>query len=210
MNTPESGFQPDEAMTAPVAETKAETVELSPEEEVYEEGRRQRGVLLERAKQLSLSEEVFVQKMMTGEIAHDLEDVALVMGDWGVAKVAEFNTSPETQSSAMNMALAEIAANRLPSAFGIMDRFQISEALLATAEIQGKMKDVALAAMMRGDSSGSVSLLTRCKVDDAFLRSDEMHQAALACRDILAKKTSASVVARRKKLEVDFNLPPLE
>jgi hypothetical protein len=37
-----------------------------------------------------------------------------------------------------------------------------------------------------------------------------MRQAALVCRDILAKKTSASVVARRKQLEVDFNLPPLE
>jgi hypothetical protein len=76
--------------------------------------------------------------------------------------------------------------------------------------MQGKMKDVSLAAMTRGDSSGAVQLVKRCKIDDAFLRSDEMRQAALVCRDILAKKTSASVVARRKQLEVDFNLPPLE
>lgn len=210
MNNTESGFRPDEAMVAPAAETKVEAVELSAEEEVYAEERRQRGVLLEKAKQLNLSAEMFVQKMMAGEIAHDPEDVALVMGDWSVEKTSEFNTNPETQSSAMNMALAEIGANRLASAFGIMDRFQISEALLATEEMQGKMKDVALAAMTRGDSSGAVQLVKRCKIDDAFLRSDEMRQAALACRDILAKKTSASVVARRKQLEVDFNLPPLE
>lgn len=210
MNNPESGFRPDEAMVAQAVEANVETVELSAEEEVYAEERRQRGVLLEKAKQLNLSAEMFVQKMMAGEIAHDPEDVALVMGDWSVEKTSEFNTNPETQSSAMNMALAEIGANRLASAFGIMDRFQISEALLATEEMQGKMKDVALAAMTRGDSSGAVQLVKRCKIDDAFLRSDEMRQAALACRDILAKKTSASVVARRKQLEVDFNLPPLE
>lgn len=210
MNNPESGFRPDEAMVAPAVEANVETVELSAEEEVYAEERRQRGVLLEKAKQLNLSAEMFVQKMMAGEIIHAPEDVALVMGDWSVEKTAEFNTNPETQSSAMNMALAEITANRLPSAFGIMDRFQISEALLATEEMQGKMKDVALAAMTRGDSSGAVQLVKRCKIDDVFLRSDEMRQAALACRDILAKRTSASVVARRKQLEVDFNLPPLE
>lgn len=210
MNNPESGFRPDEAMTTPEAKTKVETIELSPEEEVYAEERRQRGVLLEKAKQLDLSEEMFVQKMMAGEIAHDPEDVALVMGDWNATKTTEFNANPETQSSAMNMVLAEIGANRLASAFGIMDRFQIPDVLLATEEMQGKMKDVALAAMTRGDSSGAVQLVKRCKIDDAFLRSDEMRQAALACRDILAKKTSASVVARRKQLEVDFHLPPLE
>jgi hypothetical protein len=210
MNNPESGFRPDEAMTASVPETKVEVVELSPEEEIYAEERRQRGILLEKAKRLNLSEEAFVQKMMTGEIAHDPEDVALVMGDWSAEKTAEFNTNPETQSSAMNMALAEISANRLSSAFGIIDRFQIPDALLATEEMQGKMKDVSLAAMTRGDSSGAVQLVKRCKIDDAFLRSDEMRQAALVCRDILAKKTSASVVARRKQLEVEFNLPPLE
>lgn len=210
MNNPESGFRPEEAMIAPAAETKGEAVELSPEEEVYAEERRQREVLLEKAKQLNLTAEMFVQGMMTGEIAHDPEDVALVMGDWSVAKVAEFNANPETQSNAMNMALAEIEANRLASAFKIMDRFQIPEALFTTEEMQGKMKDVALAVMTRGDASGSVMLIKRFKIDEALLRSDEMHQAALAGRNALAKKTSASIVARRKQLEIDFNLPPLE
>ncbi len=202
MNNPESGFRPDVA--------KAEVKELSPEEEVHAEEQRQRKVLLEKARQLNLTEEAFAQKMMGGEIMHDPEDVALLMADWSAAKIAEFNTNPETQSSAMNMVLAEISANRLASAFGLMDRFQIPEALLATEEIQGQMKDVALAAMTRGDSTGAVQLVIRCKIDDAFLRSDEMRQAALVCRGILAMKTSASVVARRKKLEADFDLPPLE
>lgn len=200
MSNIESGFQPEVVVER----------ELSPEEEVEAEEHRRREVLLEKASQLHLPEDVFVQKMMAGEIAHDPEDIALVMGDWSASKTAEFLAKPETQSDALSMAMSDIAANRLASAFGMMDRFQIPDALLVTEEMQSQMKNVALAAMTRADSTGAVQLVKRCKIDDAFLHSDEMRQAALTCRGILAKKVSASVVARRLQLEKDFDLPPLE
>lgn len=200
MNPSESGFRPE----APEAR------ELSQEEEVEQEARQRREVLLKQAQDMNFPPDVFVRKMMSGEIAHDPEDLALLMDGWEQGVVAEFRANGETQKAAIQMMVSEIGANRLASAFGVMDRFQIPEHMLTTQEMQSQMKEVALAAMARGDSSGSVSLLKRCKVDDAFLRSDEMRQAALACRGILAKKLSASVVARRIQLEGDFNLPSME
>ncbi|OGL63153.1 hypothetical protein A3C09_02685 [Candidatus Uhrbacteria bacterium RIFCSPHIGHO2_02_FULL_47_44] len=204
MSTLESGFRPEAAPKA------VEAQELSAMEEVEQEAKRRKEVLLAKAQEMGLTPDAFVRKMMTGEIPHDPEDFELVMEGWEPSASAEFNANPETQSAALVMVLLEIRANRLSSALGIMDRFQISEAELATEEMQSLMKAVALSAMTRGDSSGSVTLVKRCKIDEVFLRSEEMRQAALACRGILAKKSSPSVVARRLQLERDFDFPPLE
>jgi hypothetical protein len=198
------GMQPDAFSAEPNAEQ-----EKSPDILIAESlGKGKIQDAREIAQKIEMPPDLFARKMMEHARAQDVFEMVEEMQEAG--SVAEFLVSPETQAVAVKFLFRELSADRTSAAIQAIDLFQIPEYIFTAEDIQHRLKAAALHAMEIGDSTGSVELANRCKIDAAFLLSNEMKQAAIACRKILSTRSGAKIPMRIAKLEQDFQLPPIE
>ena len=199
------GFRPDAVDAAPIVEKPKTDVELA-----LEENADYQRLMAEKAREQEMTPADLARKIMRESATSDLLQVTSLIEGMSDAERAEFLANPETQALAQALFTHELSALRLASAFQVMDLFQLPEVFWTTDEAQNQIKSTAIRALEIGDAGGAVDLIKRCHSDLAYLQAAEMQQAAIACRDVLAKRSGAKIPLRIAQLEADFGLSPRE